>query len=562
MILQKLYECAEAIVGLENMPPPMYESKPVRWLVDLPASSQPIRESLGETKRGLPRVVPVPGPRSGKVIRPCLLADTPAYVFGAQIPDKDGHFDLRAPAKHAKFKEIVRQCFEQTGDEGVGAVVRYLDEGGFQLPSGMAVSDIITFRYNDRLLVDAPAVRSFWAKSARQTADGSEFECLVTGQRGPVDESLSQAIRGLPNGQSSGVALVSANNAAFESYGLKRAQTAPMNRDVAERVVKALNRLIARGSSRVIVGNVVYVFWTREGPDDRIGLMLREPDEQQVHDLISSTYTGKRADLSDESLEAFYAFALSANASRVVVRDMIETTLPAVNAHLARWFTAQELRLAETERYLSVGQLAAAVFRDPRKEMYAAVPQALVRTALNGDPLPVALLGKTLRRCYAERRVTRRQAVLLNMWLSTRKDRSWNMAKIEELDKQPAPYVCGQVLALLDQIQYEALGPVNSRVGERFFSGAAASPRRVLGGLLVERAIKAHLPKIRKKKPRAGVALEKRLQALLAQLSAENFPSHLSLEDQAIFMLGYYHFKANAMEQAAAKKIEKKENEL
>lgn len=556
MILAKLYECSEAILG-ESLAPPMYEKKPVRWFVEIEGDGRAVirsNSSDGPKDRGLPHMVPIPGPRSGKVLRPALLADTPEYVFGVGEPGR------RAPQKHEAFLHLVERCAMETNDAGVRAVVSFFGGPQFdpaRLPDGVAPNDLITFRVNGRWVVDSPSVRSFWARSARPDGDSSAgLECLVTGQVGPVDESLTQMIKGLPNGQTSGVALISANKLAFESYGLKRAQTSPISRDAAERITKALNYLIARRESRVIVGGVVYVFWTRRGADNEIATAMVAPTELVVKNLIESYRTGKPAGEFDD--EEFYAFALSANAARVVVRDQLSTTIGVVRRNLAAWFSAQSMVEYDGSPGvpLTVFKIGAAAFRDAAKEADPGVWRSLVRTALQRDPIPSYLLARAVMRCRADRKVTRSRAVLIKMVLFpvTRdmEDSYETMAALDKSNTVPA-YLCGRLLAQLASIQRAALGDLNANIVDRFYGAASTAPATVLP-LMLNLATKAHLPKIRKSRPGWYNGLEARLMEITDNLA--EFPRILTLNEQGLFALGFYHQKAFDRATAKAKNEE------
>jgi CRISPR-associated protein Csd1 len=556
MILQKLYECAEAIIG-ENMPPPMYESKPVRWIVELaPDGRHRIVSNAGDGKqnRGLAATIPFLGRTSG--VCPILLADSPAYLFGASIPDNKGKTDGRATAKHEAFCDLVRRCVGDTEDEGAAAALRFLEHLPVDLPEAMSPTDIITFRYKGRLVADSPAIRRFWAKVARGDGDGEpDFECLVTGIRGPVDKSLSVMVKGLPGGQTSGVALMSANSNAFESHGLERAQTSPINRDVGERIVKALNRLIAGQNSRVIVGNVVYVFWTKKGPNEIVPALINSPDPAMVRDLIDSARRGKPYGMADKMAEEFYVFALSANAARVVIRDQISTTLSSVRHNLARWFEAQEMVNYDGSPgpYKGAWFVAAAAYRDARKEMDASAAVGCLRSALLGEPVPENLLVRAVMRCRAERGVNHGRATLIKMILSTHQEvLDYPMTTLNMDNTQPA-YVCGRLLAHLAAIQKAALGDINANLVDRYYGAASTAPATVMP-LLLSMATKAHLPKVRKARHNVFSALENRLMEITGLL--DGFPAILTLDEQGLFALGFYHQKASDRASARARSEE------
>ena len=269
MILQQLYHDAGAILG-ENLAPPMYDWKPVRWIIRLERDGRFLAiQSLGgtkEEKRGRPHLVPYLGRTSG--VRPILIADTPAYVFGRALEEKE----KRAPEKHLAFKALVKQCASETSDPDVAAIDTYLSQLAPEEPlpedaSAMTAADLITFRVGANDPTESENVRTFWAKTARPEPEkGANLgECLVTGEIGPIESSLPGLLKRIPGGQSAGVALISANCAAFESYGWERAQTSPISREAAERFTKALNKLIEGERTHITIGGLVYVFWTDQG---------------------------------------------------------------------------------------------------------------------------------------------------------------------------------------------------------------------------------------------------------------------------------------------------------
>jgi len=103
-------------------------------------------------------------------------------------------------------------------------------------------------------------------------------------------------------------------------------------------------------------------------------------------------------------------------------------------------------------------------------------------------------------------------------------------------------YVCGQIFAVMVDIQRAALGKnVNAGVRERFFSFASTTPASAFGRLM--KMSQNHLTKIRGEKPAAFFVLDRELQDLNAKITGNFYPSTLSLEEQGQFALGYYHKK-------------------
>jgi len=113
------------------------------------------------------------------------------------------------------------------------------------------------------------------------------------------------------------------------------------------------------------------------------------------------------------------------------------------------------------------------------------------------------------------------------------------MVGLDPENHQPG-YVCGRFLAVLQRIQWIALGNVNTSIVDRFFPTASVSPRMVFPRLL--RLTQAHLRKVHEQRPTAYFALQRTLEQLTQKLP--EFPSVLSMLEQGLFALGYYHQRA------------------
>lgn len=112
------------------------------------------------------------------------------------------------------------------------------------------------------------------------------------------------------------------------------------------------------------------------------------------------------------------------------------------------------------------------------------------------------------------------------------------MVDLDPAQTDPA-YLCGRLLAILDRIQQLAISP-NATIVDRFFGTASSAPATVYGRLV--RGAQPHLAKLRKEKRGVYVNLERRLEEVMSGLPT--FPRTLSLEEQGLFVLGYYHERA------------------
>lgn len=553
MILTRLKEYADTRMKL---PPEMYGEAPVRWIIELDPNGALLGfiPQGGDTKasaRGERRLVPQVVRSSG--VQPKLLADNGEYVLGVA---RSSSKPARVAEAHRQFVELAERCAAETKEPGVEAVVSFLSEwepvrDSFRLPENFDPGDTLTFRVDGAFPVDLDNVRGFWALYTAGE-DAPDMTCLVTGLEGPVETRLPVKIKGVPGGQTSGTALVSANAEAFTHYGLKNSLTSPISRMAGERFGKALNDLISKRNSRVYIGPLVYVFWTREETAfDFLGT-VEQAKPEAIKLLFESPVSGQEA--NEAKPNDFYALALSASGGRTVVRDWLETTVPDVKDNLRRWFEAQEIvdAYGGAARPLGLYALAAAAYRDASKEMTAAVPASLMRGALKGGRLPEDILARVVRRNRAEGDVTRPRAALIKLLFATQ---GVSMTEMQELNPDPSlkgaelhAYHCGRLLAEIEAVQRAALGQVNASVTDRYYGSASSTPASVFPALM--RGVRIHLGNLRRRSPGTHAALDNRIADIVAKLP--DFPRTLTMRSQGLFALGYYHQRARDRAEATA----------
>ena len=94
-------------------------------------------------------------------------------------------------------------------------------------------------------------------------------------------------------------------------------------------------------------------------------------------------------------------------------------------------------------------------------------------------------------------------------------------------------YLCGRLFAVIESMQWKAMGNVNSGVKDRFFAAAASQPAYVFGTLLTKN-VPIYQHKI-------GSYLAKELNEIAERISEiGSFPQRFSTIEQGEFALGYY----------------------
>ncbi|MGC4192855.1 MAG: type I-C CRISPR-associated protein Cas8c/Csd1 [Thermomicrobiales bacterium] len=564
MLLEKLVEYADLEL-VKDLPPTGYQRQPIAYVIPLTSDGTYLGEMIPliskESPRGEQRLAPHIKRTVG--ISPKLLADTGEYVLGiARNDPKKPPKPERVAEQHRQFVEMAEACAAETNEPTVKAIATFLRNNVASNPeAGLVDIDAgltFTFRVGSIWPIDLPAVRAWWANQiAPDSEDPSRSgigECIVCGKRGPVLERHPLKIKGIPGGQIL-KDLISANAGAFESYGLVASLTAPTCPACAEKYGNALNTLLANDSTRIWTKELAYAFWVQPrdpsdtSEDDDLfapGDYMKEPEAHsaEVRALMTAVFSGKDDALTIDP-RRFYAVALGASGSRVVVKDWIDTTVGEAKRNIARFFAMQELVDWDGDegKFLPFNWIANSTVHE-KGTPPPQVGKSLIRFAFAGDPLPLDLLFLAVRRNRAEQRVTRPRAVLIKMVLGSRgiipMEEPGVMTGLDPNDTHPA-YLCGRLLETLGQIQYAALGQTNTTVVSRYYGTASASPQTVFPTLI--KLANAHLRRMQRDSPAAYIRLDRQLNEILWKLDG-SFPKMFDAESQGRFALGFYHQRA------------------
>jgi CRISPR-associated protein Csd1 len=102
-------------------------------------------------------------------------------------------------------------------------------------------------------------------------------------------------------------------------------------------------------------------------------------------------------------------------------------------------------------------------------------------------------------------------------------------------------YLLGRLFAVLESIQQAANPNINTTIKDRYFNSACATPGMAFVRLMD--LSNFHMKKLHREKKGLAITLEKEKGEILDLLEAGNvfFPARLSLEEQGMFIGGYYH---------------------
>ena len=357
----------------------------------------------------------------------------------------------------------------------------------------------------------------------------------------------------MPKGQTAGCALVSFNEPAFESYGLKGNLNASICRDCARNLTEGLSYMLSEGhmvpqdeskkrkehyqyKHRLnISDSTLVLFWTKDKTDDEDGFdILDEPDEENVRNHRLGTVV-------DNNM--FYSCTLSSAAARIAVRDWTAISLDEYKRNIADWFRDIEMQNREgMTLYSPLRFLVNATQRDKKPgekqksdlNSKARMGSVLWNVAIKGRKykLPPEVLQYVLNRIFVGDKFSSERAAIIKMIIN-RNTKNEMKPTLDETNRSVA-YLCGRLFAVIESMQWKAIGNVNSGVKERYFSAAALQPAYILGGILLTKNVPIYQKKI-------GGYLAKELNEIAGLLSESgSLPQRFTVLEQGEFALGYY----------------------
>jgi CRISPR-associated protein Csd1 len=445
---------------------------------------------------------------------------------------------------------------EVLADEGVTAVNAFYATSEYQkvvdFDTWPGCRDIngcnLTFRLDGEsgVIAERKAVVDYQKSMALLPDETETYEtyCLVTGERQAIQRLHSAtAIRG---GKSTAGLVSFQKKSGYDSYGKEQGFNAPVGKYAQAAYTTALATLIKSGNS-IFIGDATTLFWAGKSNqiEDNFNLFFNEPLKDSddpdagikaVRALYESIHTGS---LAAESDNPFYVLGLAPNAARISVRFWSQGTVLQFAEKIKIHFDDLEIiRSGQDKEFFSLHRLLSHTAFDFKvSNVPPNLAGAVMQAILEGRPYPVTLFQQCMRRIRAERHVNRIRAAILKAYIN-RKKRYYKKQEKEEisvaLDKEnmsPA-YRLGRLFAVLENIQQRAQGKETIR--ERFYGAASSAPVSVFPQLL--KLKNHHLAKL---KGGAGVYFETILGEIFSGI--DEIPSHLPLDAQARFAVGYYH---------------------
>lgn len=538
-------------------------------------------ESSG-SRAGVRLIVPEQEKRSMNIAAN-FMCDNSTYILGV---DEKGKPE-RTRKAFCQSRLLHHEVLDGVDDEGARAVLAYFDKWEPDLihshPALQGVLDKVLKGGNLVFRLDGSSgyiherwpVRRAWREYKIRRKSGKTAQCLVTGEMCSIAK-LHPSIKGVRGAQPTGASLVSFNCDAFRSFGKEQGENAPVGEEAAFAYGTALNYMLSGRRQRLqLDSDTTVVFWADSSSGIEEDLMAEalyptwqsagadapstsEADAVRLlRDTLLRIRMGQPVDneLVSAALDTpFYVLGLSPNSSRLSVRFWQSGSFGDMLARVSQHYSdiAIERSNAADPEFIPVTWLLSETA--PRKTREKASPPllagGLMRSILSGRPYPRALYTAMLTRIRADQTVNYVRAAVIKGYLLRSMAGAANHEEVGVTvslneESRSTAYRLGRLFAVLEKAQLDANPGINATIRDRYFGSASATPRAVFPRLL--RLSQHHIAK-----SDYGTVTDRRIQDIMDGL--DEFPPHLSMEEQGSFMLGYYHQK-----QALYQKSEKKE---
>ena len=577
MILQALVEYYEALERKEKITSPGWCRARVAYGLDISEQGElmgviPLKKEQQKGKKTVwvPQDLTVP-----QMVSRCsgvsanFLCDHSGYMLG--IDNKGKPERSRECFEYAKKKH--KDILGNISSPAARAVCRFFDcwapdraaENPYLVPE---LEEIISgsnlvFMIDGEYVHEDPDIMQCWEEYSRQSGTGPEGVCLVTGRREEIAR-IHGTIKGVRGAQSSGAALVSFNAPAFESYGKEQSFNAPVGTYAAYAYTTALNYLLSDRSHGTTIGDTSVVYWSEEGDEryQNIFACVSEPtrENQEIVDgVFKNLVEGKAVAVQDvkDSLDMekrFYILGLAPNAARLAVRFFYQDSFGNILKHIKEHYDRMEIvrPAADAVEYLGIWRmLQETVNKKSRdKKPVPSMSGTVYRSIISGSRYPATLYQAVLGRIRAEQddgdsriyKITRGRAAIIKAYLLKNGNIREEITMALNEDSNNTAYILGREFAVLEAIQEEANPGINATIKDKYFNSACATPAAIFPILF--KLKNSHIKKMNN--GAKEIYYEKMLCDLQGRLTVAEgqraaCPRRLTLEEQGMFILGYYH---------------------
>jgi CRISPR-associated protein Csd1 len=239
------------------------------------------------------------------------------------------------------------------------------------VPEEAQPSDVVAIRSGEGWLHDLPSAIISWCKVVRSRKSSAlrTGVCLSCGEEGPLLNTVPEPVKpaSIPaaEGRARDAQLVSINRSAQGRGGRIRLANTPICDTCGSRSMGALNLLLADPHHRHRTRDSVTAWWVSEPAPITTFAAIRDARPEQVEDIVDQVRMPPARRAAWLVHNRFYAVTLSANHSRVVVRDWIEIPLIALLQNIDAWFVEHAMtdQWGDGAQQVPSGKMAASLGR-------------------------------------------------------------------------------------------------------------------------------------------------------------------------------------------------------
>lgn len=428
----------------------------------------------------------------------------------------------------------------------------------------------------DKLLHDEPEIKEKWERMYAASAecdDAQSAQCCITGEYLPI-ERVHAKITGLPGGSSMGNTMVSYKNAAEESYGKKQSFNSCISATAVKKYTEALNYLLADKRHRTLIDETTYIYWAASGDEACNSIFSAlafgdTMDSEHTDEWLDSVFDGIKSGRATQEIVdgidnidsdvSFYVVGIKPNSARLALKCIYRQSFGKVLQNTIVHYSDMQIG-SGGGKPMSVRTICKELVspKSSNDKVSPALMAKLFDAIINGTAYPDALLAAVVRRVKTDTDDEKNSYIKMNNvrmgLIKACINRSARLkGKQEEIkmsldleNKDPA-YLCGRLFCKLEDIQRRASNDtLNRTIKDAYFSSAATRPAVVFPKLLS--LSQHHLAKLDDK---TAFFMDKEVTEIIGMMGSV-FPSHLTLKEQGVFMLGYYQQKNQRFEKKAA----------
>lgn len=409
----------------------------------------------------------------------------------------------------------------------------------------------VSFRINGEPTIvpeDEELVNFYLNSLSDHRADKESRACLITGEKGSLVE-LTTATPILGS-QATAKLVAFQVDSGYDSYGKEKAYNAPISHDAEFAYTTALTHLLRKESRNMFrIATRTYVFWASaisevgmEAESCFYTLMSLQEDETdnpdkgiiQVEKVFKSIFSGER---KVEANDRFYILGLAPNSARLAVIYWKEISIREFAGNILQHFEDMEIVDYRKEKrpYKGVySMLSAVAIQGKIGDVQPNMPEAVIKSIFQNIPYPYSLYSACLRRIRAEQKLTQARVATIKAYLNRLSNNHHKLTVMLDKSNKNVGYVCGRLFATLEYLQKKSSGIDSIR--QRYLNAASTTPAAVFGNLMnlsVHHEEKLSEPSI--------IFFRKLKNEIIDMLSADGFPTHLDIQNQGRFFVGYHH---------------------